>query len=175
MKKIRENIPDEIFYLYDDFGEKRLSRRKLEEMYVNVIIQEGRESICRRRFKDRHETYEVYFKAPAEATALTKVADLFKPMTGAGKKHPRTILVVGRPGIGKTFLTKKLLYQWQQQISKFWHNKIVILIRFRAFNKGQTSLRDILSNSDGLNINMSLADLNYIYEYICLIPRPSGK
>ena len=96
-------------------------------------------------------------------------------MTGAGKKHPRTILVVGRPGIGKTFLTKKLLYQWQQQISKFWHNKIVILIRFRAFNKGQTSLRDILSNSDGLNINMSLADLNYIYEYICLIPRPSGK
>jgi hypothetical protein len=42
MKKIRENISDEIFYLHDDFGEKRLSRRKLEEMYVNVIIQEGK-------------------------------------------------------------------------------------------------------------------------------------
>ncbi|CAB4035655.1 Hypothetical predicted protein [Paramuricea clavata] len=167
MKKIRENISDEIFYLHDDFGEKRLSRRKLEEMYVNVIIQEGRESTCARWFEDRQEVYKIYFKAPADATTLTKMADLFKP-TGACEKRPKTILVVGRPGIGKTLLTKKLLYQWQQQISKFWHNKIVILIRFRAFNKGQTSLRNMLSNSDGLN--MALADLNYIYEYVCLIP-----
>jgi hypothetical protein len=168
MKKIRENIPNEIFYLHDDFGEKRLSRRKLEEMYVNVIIQEGRESTCRRWFKDRHETYKVHFKAPADTTTLKEIADLFKP-TGACQKCPRTILVVGRPGIGKTLLTKKLLYQWQQQISKFWHNKIVILIRFRAFNKGQTSLRDILSNSI-VGPNISLADVHYIYEYICLIP-----
>ena len=167
MKKIRENISDETFYLHDDFGEKRLSRRKLEEMYVNVIIQEGRESTCGRWFEDRQEIYKIHFKAPADATTLTKMADLFKP-TGACEKRPKTILVVGRPGIGKTLLTKKLLYQWQQQISKFWHNKIVILIRFRAFNKGQTSLRDMLSNSDGLN--MSLADLNYICEYVCLVP-----
>ncbi len=93
--------------------------------------------------------------------------DLFKPK-GASIKHPRTILVVGRPGIGKTLLTKKILYQWKQQRLEFWRGKIVILIRFRAFNKGPTSLREMLRYSDGLN--MSSADFKSIYEYICLIP-----
>ena len=128
IKKIREKIPDEFFRLHDDFGEKRLSRRKLEEIYVNVIIQEGRESTwTSRRFENRHETYQVHFKAPADATILTITADLFKPK-GACNKRPRTILVVGRPGIGKTLLTKKIFYQWQQQISEFWQSKMVILI-----------------------------------------------
>ena len=169
IKKVREKIPNEIFYLHDDFGEKRLSRRKLEEIYVNVIIQEGRESTLasRRKFKDRHETYEAHFKLPPDATTFKRAADLFEP-EGASENHPRTILVVGRPGIGKTLLTKKILYQWQQQTLKFWRGKIVILIRFRAFNKGPTSLREMLRYSDGLN--MSSADFKCIYEYICLIP-----
>ncbi len=169
IKKVRENISNEIFYLHDDFGEKRLSRRKLEEIYVNVIIQEGRESTfaSRRKFKDRHETYEAHFKLPQAATTFKRTADLFVPKR-ASKKRPRTILAVGRPGIGKTLLTKKILYQWQQQTLKFWRGKIVILIRFRAFNKGPTSLQEMLRYSDGLN--MSSADFKCIYEYICLIP-----
>jgi hypothetical protein len=169
IKKIREKIADDFFRLHDDFGEKRLSRRKLEEIYVNVIIQEGREGTwtSRRTFENRHETYEAHLKTPANATILTTTADLFK-IKDACNKRPRTILVVGRPGIGKTLLTKKLFYQWQHQISKFWHGKIVILIRFRAFNKGNTSLREMLRHSDGLST--SSADFNYMYEYICLLP-----
>ncbi len=169
IKKVRENIYSEIFYLRDDFGEKRLSRRKLKEMYVNVIIQEGRESTLasRRKFKDRHETYEAHFKLPQDATTFKRTTDLFEPKH-ASEKCPRTILVVGRPGIGKTLLTQKLLYQWQQQTPKFWQGKIVILIRFRDFNKGPTSLREMLRYSDGLN--MSTADFKCIFEYICLIP-----
>jgi hypothetical protein len=167
IKKIREEIPDGFFRLHDDFGEKCLSRRKLEDIYVNVIIQRGRAWISSRTFKNRHETYEAHFKAPANATILTTTADLFKPID-ACNKCPRTILVVGRPGIGKTLLTKKLFYEWQQRISEFWHGKIVILIRFRAFNKGETSLREMLRHSDGLN--MSSADFNGVYEYMCLFP-----
>ncbi len=169
MKKVRENISSEIFTLYDDFGEKRLSRRKLEEIYVNVLTQEGRESTFayRKKFKDRHETYEAHFKLPQDATTFKRTTDLFEPKR-ASEKRPRTILVVGRPGIGKTLLTKKILYEWQQQTREFWRSKIVILIRFRAFNKGPTSLREMLRCSDGLNT--SSADFNCIYEYICLIP-----
>ena len=167
MKKIRENISDDIFYLHDDFGEKHLSRRKLEEMYVNVIIQQGRESAFPRTFEDRHEIYEVHFEIPDAATTLTETADLFKLIP---KDHLKTILVVGRPGIGKTLLTKKIFYQWQQQANDFWHDKMVILIRFRNFNDAmnKTSLREMLRRSDGLN--MSTADFNSIYEYICLFP-----
>ena len=167
MKKIRENISDEIFSLHDDFGEKDLSRRKLEEMYVNVIIQEGRQSTCRKRIENRHEIYEAHFKLLLGATTFTRAADLFEP-TNASENCPRTILVVGRPGIGKTLLTKKLFHEWKQQAFKSWHDKIVILIRFRNFNKGKTSFREMLRHSDGLN--MSLADFNGIYEHICLMP-----
>ena len=169
IKRVRENISSEIFYLHDDFGEKRLSRRKLEEIYVNVIIQERRESTFayRKKFKDRHETYDAHFKLTLGATTFKRTADLFEPKSDS-EKPPRTLLVVGRPGIGKTLLTKKILYRWQQQTLEFWRGKIVILIRFRAFNKGPTSLREMLRNSDGLN--MSSADFKCIYEYICLIP-----
>ncbi len=169
IRKIRENISDDIFYLHDDFGEKRWSRRKLEEIYVNATIQEGREGVWTRGFGNRRKTYEAYFVTPANAYIPTRTEDLFKP-THIGQNHPRTILVVGRPGIGKTLLTKNIFYQWQQQVSKFWHGKIVILIRCRAFNnKEKTSLRDMLRHSEGFN--MSSADFNCIYEYICLIPR----
>ena len=58
IKKIRENISSDIFYLHDDFGDQRLSRRKLEEMYVNVIITEGRES--RWYFTDQFERHQIY-------------------------------------------------------------------------------------------------------------------
>ena len=167
MKKIRENISDEIFSLHDDFGEKDLSRRKLEEMYVNVIIQEGRQSTCRKRIENRHEIYEAHFKLLLGATTFTRATDLFEP-TNASENCPRTILVVGRPGIGKTLLTKKLFHEWKQQAFKSWHDKIVILIRFCNFNKGKTSFREMLRHSDGLN--MSLADFNGIYEHICLMP-----
>ena len=169
MKKIRDAISKDIFDLRDDFGERRRSRRNVGEMYVNVIIQEGRESTwnSRRKFKNRHEMYEVHFTKPMNATSLTRTADLFEP-TDVGKKYPKTILVVGRPGIGKTLLTKKLFYQWQQQISEFWHGKIVILIQFRVFNNEQTSLREMLRHSDGFN--MSTAEFNDIYEYICSMP-----
>ncbi len=169
MKKIRENISGDIFYLHDDFGEKHLSRRKLEEMYVNVIIQQERESAwpSTRKFKDRHEIYEAHFKLPVGASTLTKTSDLFKLIP---KHHPKTILVVGRPGIGKTLLTKKIFYQWQQQANDFWHDKMVILIRFRNLNDAmnKTSLREMLRHSDALN--MSTADFNSIYEHICLFP-----
>ncbi|CAB3977011.1 NACHT, LRR and PYD domains-containing 14-like [Paramuricea clavata] len=132
IKKIREKIPDDFFRLHDDFGEKRLSRRKLEEMAVNVIVQGGREGTwtSSRTFENRHETYQAHFIAPADATILTITADLFKPKYVYEQRRPKAILVVGRPG--------------------------------------ETSLREMLRRSDGLN--MSSADFNYMYEYMCLFP-----
>ena len=170
VRKIRENISDDIFYLYDDFGEKHLSRRKLEDMYINAIILEGREMYCtsRKRFKNRLETYEAHVNLPPDSVIIRRAQELFKPISG---HQPRTILVVGRPGIGKTLLTKKLLYQWKQENFEFWHDKIVMVIRFREFNKteGRTSLREMLQHH-AFGLNMSLTDHNHIHEYISLVP-----
>ena len=167
VKRIKENISDEVFVLFDDFGEERRSRRKLKDIYINLIMQEGREcaSNLRRQYEDRHETYKTHLELPANAIILKRMEDLFKPMA---KGQPKTILVVGRPGIGKTLLTKKILYEWQQRTSA--DTKIIFVIRFRNFNKksGKTSLREMLYQSDGLH--MSTADFNAIYEYISLVP-----
>ena len=170
IKKIQENICDDIFYLHDDFGEKNLSRRKLEEMYINVIIQRGRDNALasRSKFKDRHEIFETHLKVPEGVITLTTTDDLLKLTP---KHWSKTILLVGRPGIGKTLLTKKIFYQWQQQAPEYQQDKVVMLIRFRNFNQTmrKTSLREMLRRSDGLN--MSDADFNHIYEYICLFPK----
>ena len=168
---IRKKIPKHLLQMYDDFGGKRLPFRKLEEIYINVIIQEGRESISTRWFDDRHETYHAHFKAPVNATKLEHTAELFKARSTDEPESTKSILVVGRPGIGKTVLTKMMLYHWQQQESEFWHGKIVILIRFRCFNTGKISLRKMLQKSDGLTGDtISADDFTGIFEYICLNP-----
>ena len=160
---IREKIPEHLLQIYDDFGGKHLSIRKLKDMYINVIIQEGRQ-VGMKQFNNRHETYQTHFKKPENATKLKNTANLFK--STELKDGPKPVLVVGRPGIGKTFLTKMMLYEWQQQKSEFWYGKIVILIRFRCFNTGKISFRDMLQKSDGLQGD----DFTQIYEYICMEP-----
>ena len=171
LRIIRENIPKHLLQVYDDFGGKCLSHRELKKMYVNVIIQEGR-AISERHFKDRHETYEAHLKIPVNAKKLKNRADLFK-FTSTSVDNPKStksVLVVGRPGIGKTVLTRMMLYDWQKQKSKFWHDKIVILIRFRCFNTGEISLQKLLRKSDGLKGTNISADFTEIYDYICLNP-----
>ena len=169
MNRIRKNASDEVFNLRDDFGEKLVSKRKLDEIYINVIIQEGREInlTSKSRLKNRHESYDVHLEKPKDAISLSETSDLFKPM-GTSKTLPKTILVVGRPGIGKTLLTKKILHEWKEQASEFLHDKTVILIQFRSFNNGKTSLRRMLEVAQGLK--MSSADFKSTYEHICSMP-----
>ena len=155
VNKVRERFdPDdeEVFQLKDDFGGPEISLRPLEDIYVNVIIQEGREHMNAypREFK-RHEIYQCHLKAPRTVTKLTSTADIFKP-TKNEEAYPRTILVIGRPGIGKTMLTKKLLHEWKRDEDEFYREKIVILLHFRAFyNKNDLTFRDMLAYGEGLS------------------------
>ena len=86
-----------------------MADRKLEEIYINVIIQDGREGAYNSggKFKGRHEIYDVQLKKPPNAKVLNSTAELFQAAK-AGEDHPRTVLVVGRPGIGKTLMTKNI-------------------------------------------------------------------
>ena len=81
------------------------------------------------------------------------------------RRHHK-ILVVGRPGIGKTVLTKKILHQLITSGDEFWNEKLVILLRFRTFNAEQnksTTLKNMLSFGEGLPTG---GDFDYLYEYI---------
>ena len=126
---------------------------QLKDMYVNVIIQEGRENMNAYPKKfDRHMIYDSHLKTPKEVTKLTSTVEMFKPKTNGGdQKYPKRILVIGRPGIGKTMLTQKLLQQWKEKEDEFWLEKIAILVQLRALNNKEVTLREMLGYGEGLS------------------------
>ncbi|XP_028391960.1 NACHT, LRR and PYD domains-containing protein 12-like [Dendronephthya gigantea] len=163
---IQENKSKHLFTVNDVLGGKR----KLDEIYINVIIQDGREHVnySRREFlKTRHEIYDIQLKKPPNAKVLENTVELFQAAK-AGEKQPRTVLVVGRPGIGKTLLTEKISQEWQKggKPDEFWHKKIVLLIKFRNFNNQETSLQEMLNKAHGLNKAIPLSNNDSIHKYI---------
>ena len=83
---------------------------------------------------ERHEIYDVYMKVPRHSIRLKDVKDLFLPNKDTDEEFPRNILVVGRPGIGKTVLTEKLMRSWANGIDEFYHDKIAFYLKLRWFN-----------------------------------------
>ena len=79
----------------------------LDDFYIDVVIQTER---AKREFSakvGRHEIYDVYAEIPPTAILLKKIKDLCYPNEDTNGKCPRSILAIGRPGIGKTVLTEK--------------------------------------------------------------------
>ncbi|XP_028391875.1 NACHT, LRR and PYD domains-containing protein 12-like [Dendronephthya gigantea] len=100
---------------------------------------------------DRQKIYNCHLETPRSVTKLTGTADLFKPVNdGDNQTYPRTILVIGRPGIGKTMLTRKLLHQWKENEGQFWQDKIIISLQFRVLNNKTVTLREMLRYGAGL-------------------------
>ncbi|XP_028391956.1 NACHT, LRR and PYD domains-containing protein 12-like [Dendronephthya gigantea] len=165
-EQIQEHKTKHSFTMNDVLGEKQ----KLDEIYINVIIQDGRQLVkyLRNEFlKGRHEIYDIQLEKPPNAKVLENTAELFQAGK-AGKKQPRTVLIVGRPGIGKTLLTEKISQEWQEggKPDEFWHGKIVLLIKFRNFSKKDTSLQEILNQAHGLNKAIDLSNNEFIHERI---------
>ena len=152
VNKVRGRFNKNVLQIKDNFGDVDISKRSLEDIYINVIIQEGQELAGAYPAKyDRHEIYRCHLETPKTVSQLTEPSDIFKPINSQkNRTYPRTILVIGRPGIGKTMLTKKLLHQWQGEKIKFWHDKMIILFQLRKFNEGDVSLRDMIMKSEGI-------------------------
>ncbi len=171
VNKVRERFnPDNqlLFQLEDDFGGKFISLLSLEDIYVNVVIQEEREHMnAYPETFDRHGIYKSHLETPRAVTKLRSAADIFKPKKdGQDQTYPRTILVIGRPGIGKTMLTKKLLQQWKRKENEFWHEKMVILLQFRTFNNKSVTVREMLGHGEGLSSD----NFETVYRFILLNP-----
>ena len=106
----------------------------LNDMYTDVIIHTGRAQHQFLKEMDRHEIFDVYKKVPESSIRLEKIKDLFYPNEDTKGNSPRSILAVGRPGIGKTVLTEKVIRDWANGIDEFYRDKIVFSYKFRWFN-----------------------------------------
>ena len=105
-----------------------------DESYINLVIQTERAPHNFLNDMERHEIYDVYMKVPHDSIPLEKVEDLFYPNEDTKQKCPHKILVIGRPGIGKTVLTEKILLDWANERDRFYHDKIAFYFKFRWFN-----------------------------------------
>ena len=111
----------------------------IDEIYVNVAIYEGR---AHHYFvKDRWQQLKEY---PPDA----KDCCFAKPEDILGQNH-KNVLVVGRPGIGKTSLSTKVLRLWASGEGFHADFNVVFLVKFRRFNDGaKLSLRELLAGAE---------------------------
>ena len=112
---------------------------RMDEMYVHAAIHEGR---AYHHFpKDRWEQLKQYPPAAKDCT-------IEKPEDIIDNEH-KNVLVVGRPGIGKTSLSTQILRLWALGKAFITNFKVVFLVKFRRLNDiAELSLRDLLASAE---------------------------
>ena len=147
------------------------SKADLNDIYIELVINTERAPHEFPKEFHRHEIYDVYMSVPKSSIRLNEIKDLFYPNKDTKKKFPRTILVVGRPGIGKTVLTAKIIRDWANGIDKFYCGKIVFFYQFRWFNVidvyRNLSLKTFIQYGTGL----SKKEFEGIFEEILQTPQ----
>ena len=120
---------------------------KIDEIYVHVAIHEGR---AQHYFAEDLDRWEQLREYPPNA----KDCHFVKPEDIIDKEHGN-VLAVGRPGIGKTSLSTKMLRLWatDKAFNENHHEKshfnVVFLVKFRRFNdNAELSLRELLARAE---------------------------
>ena len=144
---------------FHDPGEGR--DLKLDEIFTNLIVYKGRAAY---NFSgDRGEQLKEYHKAN-EKLSPTLPGEIFDP-------EEQKILVVGRPGIGKTMFSTKILRDWasdnllnETQKSQI-DFKVAFLVKLRMFNftDKELNLRELLDHSE-YSTTLSEETWSYIRE-----------
>ena len=120
-------------------GEGDTHDRTMDEIYVNVAIREGR---AHHYFADPRR-----WKQLKEYPPDTKDCKFAKPEDILDENH-KNVLVVGRPGIGKTSLSTKMLRLWASD-EAYNVFDVVFLVKFRRFNgKAKFNLRELLAGAE---------------------------
>ncbi|XP_044176766.1 nucleotide-binding oligomerization domain-containing protein 1-like [Acropora millepora] len=125
-----------------DPGEGHIHDLTIDKIYVHVAIHEGRAF---------HNFSEDRRKQLKEYPPVAKDCKFAKPEDILDENH-KNVLVVGRPGIGKTSFSTKLLRLWAsgEAFNGDEHFNVVFLLKFRRFNNDNAnlSLRDLMARSE---------------------------
>ena len=123
-----------------NLGEGDVLDLAMDEIYVNVAIHEGRAH----HYLADPDRWEQLKEYPPDA----KDCEFAKPEDILDENH-KNVLVVGRPGIGKTSLSTKVLRLWASGEAFNAAFNVVFLVKFRRFNGGaKLSLRELLASAE---------------------------
>ena len=133
---------------------------KIDQIYVNLVVCEGRAYY---NFpEDRWEQLKVYPKPANVNHPQSKRPDVI-----IDAQH-KNVLVVGRPGIGKTLLCTKLLRMWASDVTFNGDFDAAFLLKFRHFNSKQTNMnvRELLECSETVSEHLD----DELWDYIIKNP-----
>ena len=148
--RTRQRIREETEILEPLIAQPEIERvRLLDDAFVDLVIYSGRACSEFADLLKRHEIFDIYLKPQDGSIAIKKVDELFLP--NEDTRDPRKILVVGRPGIGKSLLCTKLSRDWSKSdllrdSDKIFH--YLFVFQFRWFNTEEVekiSLKQLLS------------------------------
>ena len=130
---------------------------RLDQIFVKLVIHDR---IANYDFpKDRREQLKVFPKPKPKLNQSKYVP--WQEIIDGSNKH---ILLIGRPGIGKTMLSTKLLRG--SAFNEFTHQNfdVAFLVKFRYYNsrKKYLDLRELLSRSETVSQNLDDEFWNYI-------------
>ena len=147
-----------------------IPKTTLEKLHVDVVIHTGRAQHMFSKDMQRHEIYDVYLNIPSSSFRLEKYVDLFNP----NEEHdivPRKILMIGRPGIGKTVLTEKIFRDWANGTDEYYSDKIAFIFKFRWFNRHELTNLSLKSFLQIGSASVSTETFDGIYELVTKKPQ----
>ena len=143
----------------------------LDDLYINLVIHTERAMHNFSKNMERHEIFDVYMEVPPNSIRLEEVKDLFyRNQDTRGPCNPRKILAVGRPGIGKTVLTEKIMRDWAKGVDEVYRGKIAFYFKFRWFN-AKDPIGMTLKMFLRYGTELSNEKFQRIYEYITTHPK----
>ena len=111
---------------------------KIDSIYTKLVLIPER---ARYDFSGNREDQLKVYPAPKGNSRPKSRKDI---VDGENKK----VLIVGRPGIGKTLFCTKFLRDWAFNNAE-WHFDFALLLKFRRFNsKEKLSLRELFSRAE---------------------------
>ena len=149
--KLTEKLPDLEALFQPNHGEgERIEDLKLDSIYTNLVLIPNR---AKYHFSgNRQEQLKEYPMPKENFQPLKGPEDIF------AKLKNKKILLVGRPGIGKTMFCTKMIRDWareklfiKSQNAKITELNFAFLIKFRRLNSvDKLSLRQLLEMSEYL-------------------------
>ena len=141
-KSIMKNTEAQEALFQKEHGEPRNEDLTTDSIYTNLIIIANR---AHYDFSgDREEQLKVYPRPKGNSPPITRedIVDV----------ENKKVLIVGRPGIGKTMFCEKFLRDWasnRRLLNTELHFDFAFLLKFRRFNSEEKlSLRELLERSE---------------------------
>ena len=163
---LKESIKSQTEYLAQ--ASPNMSNVRTDDIFTNILMQHGRKPVKDLDVK-RKERLRQYGQISGKQIKSSQ--EIFIPTDG---KHPKSVLVTGKAGIGKTLFCQKLIRDWAD--NKLFRSranaevpdfKFAYLLTFRQLNllgDDPVTLKDILNRSSVLDDRSNIDDS--IFEYI---------